>query len=200
MYRSHLCVSLILTLLILPALPARGESPVKVLVSTGRLQHSYFDQTVVLVTRHGANREHIGVILNQSLHITMSEFLGLDDDHPFGELGVYNGGPVAQQVLVGLVACDTPLPDSLEIADGLYLTPNLQVVADKWDDLEIDDIRIFRGYAAWLPGQMENEIKLGAWKSEFVKIDDLFPDDTSGLWRKLHGRPAPIIAQATIRP
>ena len=43
-------------------------------------------------------------------------------------------------------------------------------------------MRIFAGYAGWVEGQLENEIRRGGWFVVDAESRDGFTDDPEGLW------------------
>ena len=47
----------------------------------------------------------------------------------------------------------------------------------------VEAVRIFRGYAGWGPGQLENEIDAGAWLVLDAEPGDLFDAEPDVLWR-----------------
>jgi putative transcriptional regulator len=184
MGRQIATIALLLALLA----PAYAQEFTEVLVATPSLQDGQFDRSVVLVIRHGKMRDLLGIILNRPLDRTLGEVAELDDDHPFSDIAVYHGGPVAQRVLVGLVACEGKLNDALPVSDGLYVTLNLSEIEARWDEIKVTNIRIFRGYAGWAPGQLEHEIRREAWKYEPVHRDQLFMEDTRDIWQRLNSQ------------
>ncbi|MBD3649354.1 MAG: YqgE/AlgH family protein [Pseudomonadales bacterium] len=181
-------------MLLVSTLPARAADTATVLVAAGGLHDGFFDHSVVLIYEHGAHSETIGLILNRPMERTLGELSDLKTNHPFYNVPVYRGGPVAPKTLVGLVASENRPDDALEIADGVYMTLNLGVIEEHWDDLKVSRIQIFLGYAGWAAGQLDAEVEIESWKFALVTTDDMFLDDTSGLWEKLHARPPPRMA------
>ena len=47
----------------------------------------------------------------------------------------------------------------------------------------IRELRVFRGYSGWGPGQLEGEIEAGAWLVLDTEPGDLFSADPADLWR-----------------
>jgi putative transcriptional regulator len=63
------------------------------------------------------------------------------------------------------------------------------------EDLPMDDleqVRLFGGYAGWGAGQLDEEVKEEAWFVVTADPDDPFSDDPESLWRRVlqrqHGR------------
>lgn len=184
----------LLTFLLAVSPPLWAADTATVLVAAGGLHDGFFDQSVVLINEHGAHQETIGLVLNRPLNKTLGEVSDLDADHPFHDIDVYQGGPVSPKVLVGLLASEHPPDGALEVADGVYMTLNLHTVEDQWEELNVSRMKIFLGYAGWGAGQLDAELKVQSWKFAIVTTDDMFQDDTSGLWETLHMRPPPRMA------
>jgi putative transcriptional regulator len=156
------------------------------LVATPPLGDPNFDRTVVYVLDHG-ELGAVGVVLNRADDPDLPVDDGLEAlsawEHLLTPPGrVFAGGPVATDALIALATGDGrheeawgPVTDEVGTVD-LSLAPD--EVADR-----IDQVRIFRGYAGWGPGQLEGEIDAGAWMVFDVAEGDLFTDRPDHLWR-----------------
>ena len=51
-----------------------------------------------------------------------------------------------------------------------------------------DDLRLYAGHAAWVPGQLQAEINAGGWQVLLATPELVFDEDPSSLWTKLEGR------------
>jgi putative transcriptional regulator len=47
----------------------------------------------------------------------------------------------------------------------------------------VNEVRVFRGYAGWGPGQLEGEIDAGAWLVLDAQTGDVFTNRPDELWR-----------------
>jgi len=119
-----------------------------------------FNRSVILLADHTASGS-IGFILNKILHFTLNELIpGLTV--PFK---VYNGGPVEQDNLYFIHKVPQLIPNSIEIASGIYWGGDFTTVCELINKKLIneDDIRFFLGYTGWDKQQLEEELTQNTW-------------------------------------
>lgn len=138
-----------------------------VLLARDVLQDPNFIAAVVLMCIYSKDGGAYGLVLNRPSHMPLSEiFDGYSEISQPRE--VYIGGPVQQEEIQIIQITDQPVPDSHQVAPRVYL-------GGKWDDIDqmltydADSTRLFLGYSGWSPGQIENEIRAGAW--EVYRLD-----------------------------
>ena len=51
-----------------------------------------------------------------------------------------------------------------------------------------DELRLYAGHAAWVPGQLQAEVRAGGWQVLPGTPDLVFPEDPGSLWTELEGR------------
>ena len=157
------------------------------LIASPHLLDPNFFRSVVLILEHD-DEGALGVILNRP------STSGLDDDLPeWAPLlaepeVVFVGGPVQQQVAVGLAegvggsAVDGVGLVDLSAAPGELTAP----------------VRVYAGYAGWTAGQLEAELRDGGWIIAPAEPADVFAADPAGLWRAvLKRQPGPTSLLAT---
>ncbi len=158
------------------------------MVATPPLGDPNFDRTVVYMLEHGETGA-VGVILNRADEpaAALAEEFDLADLAAWEDLlappaCIFVGGPVGDDSLIALAEGSGrsqeawgPLTSSLGTVD-LSLSPAEVAV-------RLDRVRIFRGYAGWAPGQLEAELRAGAWMVFDAFEDDLFTDHPDDLWR-----------------
>jgi putative transcriptional regulator len=132
-----------------------------VLLARDMLQDPNFIATVVLLCIYNKEGGVYGLVLNRPSHMPLSEiFDGFTDISEPRE--VYIGGPVQQEEIQIIQITDDPMPESHRVGPRVFL-------GGKWQDIEqmlsldVDSTRLFLGYSGWAPGQLEAEIKAGAW-------------------------------------
>ena len=168
------------------------------LVASPELADPNFSHSVVLVLRRDDNGA-IGVVINRvtslapgkvfpELAATLGSYAGK----------LYRGGPLAPSKLLflvrGLAAATVNGP---EIVDKVFLA------ADPDSLPEIlrlsqgpDEFRMFAGHAEWTAGQLESEVKHGAWRVVPATADLVFNDKPTKLWETLATRADQVTAGA----
>ena len=160
------------------------------LVASPELSDPMFARAVVLVLRHD-DQGTIGVVLNRPTNLVPATiFPELKDSIGSYAGHLYRGGPIAPTRLLyivrGLAAATVNGP---EVLDKVFLSiddaslPDMTRLADGTDEL-----RLYAGHAAWVPGQLQNEINAGGWQILPATPELVFHDDPGKLWTELEGR------------
>jgi putative transcriptional regulator len=79
-----------------------------------------------------------------------------------------NGPEILDKVFLSID--DASLPDMARLAGGT------------------DDLRLYAGHAAWVPGQLQSEINAGGWQLLPGTAELVFHTDPGSLWKELEGR------------
>lgn len=180
----------------------------RLMVATPPLGDPNFDRSVVFMIEHGA-RGALGVVLNRPSAEGLVALLSPWTDLLAPPAEIFTGGPVEPDALIalgrvpGASGAVTPLSDTQrqDIAGGsgfdsddLVAPITAEVVSvDLRSDpalvaAEFETVRIFRGYAGWGPGQLDDEIERGDWIVIDAEIDDLFGEHPEQLWREVLAR------------
>ena len=160
------------------------------LVASPELTDANFARAVVLVLRHGDDGT-IGVVLNRPTNLVPAEtFPELKDGVGSYAGNLFRGGPIAPTRLVylvrGLAAANVSGP---EVLDKVFLSvddaslPDMVRLADGTNDL-----RLYAGHVAWVPGQLQSEIGAGGWQVLRATAELVFHADPGSLWMELEGR------------
>jgi len=166
------------------SLPANGSTKGALLVAAPLLDEPTFHRTVIYMLEH-TDDGALGVVLNRP---TDEENLpGLDAwmyelSHP---QVVFDGGPVQDNTLIAVAALNAET-DSAAFAPldaGLGTVDLAQLPAEIAEELQ--NLRVFRGYAGWSAGQLEDELEEGSWLVVASALDDLFTANPLGLWRNV---------------
>lgn len=161
-----------------------GFQPGRLLVATP-LTGEPFEQAVVLVLHHDEEGAH-GLVLNAPLDASVDAVL--PQWQPFvTEPGVlFRGGPVGMDTAMGLVSVPGHDPGDAPLGTQLLFGGIGLVDLDAPAPLVVPELgafRIFVGYSGWGAGQLDSEIRHGAWYVLDREPRDPFLDNTSELWR-----------------
>lgn len=146
------------------------------LIAAPQLLDPNFRRVVVLVTDHG-DEGAMGVILNRPSGMTVADAAPDLEALVGADTPIYSGGPV--QPTSGVVLAEVTEADEPVLAD-IVLVPGLGELADVIDGA--GRLRVFAGYAGWGPGQLEGEIEREDWITEDARPEDVFDEDSEGLW------------------
>ncbi|WP_417887833.1 YqgE/AlgH family protein [Zunongwangia sp.] len=119
-----------------------------------------FNRSVVLLAEYSQTGS-VGFILNKVLDFTLKDLIpDLNVDFK-----IYNGGPVEQDNLYFIHRIPELIPDSVEIADGIYWGGNFDAVISLIEKNLISEnqIRFFLGYSGWGAEQLNDELDANSW-------------------------------------
>ena len=179
----------LITLLLLAGLvwPTAAQQPPQLsailLTARADLPDPNFRDAVALVMNNIAPTP-MGMLLNRPTRIEvwrlfpeLARLMQFDDK-------VYFGGPVATTSVSFLFRGDLPPGENaVQILDGVYLSTNVDLLQKLLGrDRPMEGLRIFIGYSAWAPGQLENEIARGDWALAPADADAIFADRPQHPW------------------
>lgn len=167
--------------------PTLAEEPPRLtallLTARAELPDPNFRDSVVLVMNH-IGPTPMGVILNRPTRIDVWRLFPDLDRLMQLEDKVYFGGPVAVTSVSFLLRADTsPGEQAVRILDGLYLSTSVELLQKLLTrDKPMEGLRIFIGYSAWAPGQLEEEIRRRDWMLAPADIDSIFKAHREQPW------------------
>jgi putative transcriptional regulator len=155
-----------------------------ILVASSLLDHTPFQQAVVLVTPLD-DGGHIGFIINKPTGVKLQELF--PDDQAAGKVkeSVYLGGPA---FLSSVFAVTLRPPENAGAA--VRLMPGLFAVMDS-DAIDRiiattpNDARFFLGMMVWTPGALEQEVRQSVWELRPADAEVVFHAKSPGLWKSL---------------
>jgi putative transcriptional regulator len=157
------------------------------LVASPQLSDVNFARSVILVLRHDENGT-LGVVLNRPTNLVPATvFPELAESIGTYAGRLFRGGPIATTRLLyivrGLAAATVTGP---EVLDKVFLSiddaslPDMVRLADGTDEL-----RLYAGHSAWVPGQLQAEINAGGWHVVRATPELVFHADPGSLWTEL---------------
>ncbi|MFM8471841.1 MAG: YqgE/AlgH family protein [Limisphaerales bacterium] len=155
----------------------------QLLLDGGKLAGSYFHRTVVLICQHDAEGA-FGLVVNRPTDKKIGEALVADLPETLKDRPLFLGGPVQPQALSYLHA-DIFLPDA-SVMPNLNLEPSLDELVELGGSVSpTQQLKVFAGYAGWSPGQLDDEMKRGAWLTHPASVELVFAGEDKQLWVKL---------------
>lgn len=162
------------------------------LVAGRNLPDPNFADTVVLLIEYSGEGA-AGLVLNRSSGVPLSRAL------PGVELlaGVtapaFIGGPVSRTTIIALsraacTGCPSVARDVHLVKSSEALTTLLAGGADQ------QRLRVYVGYAGWGGGQLDAEVRQGAWRVLPADARLVFDPDPSSLWRRMIERTETVVA------
>jgi putative transcriptional regulator len=172
----------------------------RLLVATPRLDEPTFRRTVILLLDHN-DEGALGLVVNRPMDVDVSSVLPAWQPYTTEPGRLFQGGPVQLDSALGLVAVPGDDEEPLGVkrllgSVGLVdLDTPPQVVAGS-----VAGLRIFAGYSGWSGGQLEAEIKEGAWFVVDAEPRDAFSDRPDQLWRDVLRRQGGDLAFVAMYP
>ena len=164
--------------------PAEEPPNAVLLVAKPTLLDPNFTQTVVLATQT-PKAETVGVILNRPTPMKAVDILPPELSASNYTDAVFFGGPVLRQVVVAVFgSAHKPAAPAFHLLDTTYLTmhpDNIKALLRR----SSARYRLYIGFAAWAPHQLEGELLRHDWYVLPADEGDVFREDTSGLWKEL---------------
>jgi putative transcriptional regulator len=157
-----------------------------ILVASSILEHTPFQQVVVLATPLD-DGSHIGFVINKPTGVKLQELF--PDDGAAGKVkeSTYLGGPA---FLPSVFALTRNPPESARAA--VLLMPGLFAVMDRDAVDRIiattpNDARYYLGMMVWKPGALEEEVRQSVWALHPADAEVVLHARSPGLWKSLRG-------------
>lgn len=141
-----------------------------------------FNRSVVLLADH--NKEgSVGFILNKPLGYTIQDLI----PEIKVNFKIYNGGPIEQDNLYFIHNIPQLIPNSIEIAEGIYWGGDFESTKDLINKhiIKQNNIRFFLGYSGWDAEQLQNELDSNSWIiSENGLQNKIIGKSATDFWRE----------------
>jgi putative transcriptional regulator len=160
----------------------------KILVADKKLKDPNFDQTVVyLITYDEAGA--VGLILNRETDTPVTRVLRGMREAATRKDFAFSGGPVEEDSVLALYRTTTKQKGARQISRDVYAVldeANLKEVLAAGANADV--LRFYTGYAGWGPGQLDNEVNVGAWTVFSGDAKTVFDADPDTLWDRMNRR------------
>lgn len=177
--------------------PQQSVSVGSILVAKEKLGDPNFAESVVLIVQYDEDEGTLGIVINRPSDVPLSQVFP-NIKHATAD-PVYMGGPVGITAGQALLRLPAETDDASHVLGDVYVTASKKLIEKSVTSRAgPSKFRLFLGYAGWAPGQLEAEIKLGAWSLLKGHSKILFDDDPSSLWDRLIRETQWKMAQATV--
>lgn len=150
------------------------------LVASAKLHDPNFSKTVVLLVEHN-DEGAFGVVLNRRVSKTIQELWEEFHEPPCDNPQCVNlGGPVSGPLVA--LHSHSPLGE-IEVLPGVFYTQERDHLERLVEQTE-HPFKLFVGHSGWGSGQLESELRQGAWLTTPASREYVFFDEDL-LWMKL---------------
>ncbi|MCB1147204.1 MAG: YqgE/AlgH family protein [Leptospiraceae bacterium] len=151
----------------------------KFIIAGSALRDPNFYQSIVLLIEH--QREGaFGLIVNRIANLTLGQVVP-EIENETSEQVVFEGGPVRQDILFILHKHEQYQEEDSELIPGVFVGRSKEVLLKLAE--KSMGFRVFRGYAGWGPGQLEDEIRANSWLSLDAVPEEIFTAEPELAWR-----------------
>ena len=172
----------------MPSLPSRPAAGTFLVASPG-LMDPNFTHAVVLVCRHSPEGTY-GLIVNRRTNRNVAD---LESDAPLltGRTDpLFLGGPVADDTLQILHRSEHAVPGGLPVLGDTVLGGDPAILGHLLPgttppDEPGEDVRFVLGCSGWGEGQLDSEIREGAWVVCEAEERFVFDPDPETVWRRV---------------
>jgi len=165
--------------------PARRSLAGRLLVATEALRDPRFAKTVIYVVRHNADGA-LGLVVNWPITDVPYERalrpFGLEVPAESGDVRVHYGGPVQERRGFVLHTPDWKGEGTTVVDDHFALTEDPRVLQAMAKGAGPRRALFMLGYAGWAPGQLDAEMKTGAWGVAPADERLVFDEDPKQKW------------------
>ena len=169
----------------------------RLLVATPPLADPNFDRSVVLVLEH-TDDGAFGLVINRPTATNVAAVVPDWAHQAAWPTVLFAGGPVEEDTVIALArlsgsgALPAAHPSNRDPSDGFLAILGTIGTVDPTrtpDELPpLERVRFFSGYAGWAAGQLEGELRVGAWIVVDSDPADAFSAEPGELWRHVLGR------------
>lgn len=155
----------------------------RLLVASPALEDPNFHRTVVLVLAHG-EQGALGVVLNRPTEVGVDDLMPAWQQLATEPPVIFNGGPVSRDSLLCLGEVVGPAAADADAVVGQVATLDLHRSPEEVAPT-VSGLRIFSGYAGWMPGQLESELVESSWFVLDADAGDPLSAEADGLWAEV---------------
>jgi putative transcriptional regulator len=169
------------------------------LVAKRALDGSHFGQSVVYLVKHDEGGT-MGLIVNRSSNISLSETLPDIEDDLAANHSLYYGGPGGLSRILMLVRSESETEGLAHVVGDVYISSDRRVLDEVLAaNKPGSELRFYLGHSGWAAGQLDFELLRGSWHVVAADTDAIFSGETGSLWNRLIERLEPTGIQVDNR-
>jgi len=181
---------LLLAVVLLPAQSRRPEDLAvgKLLVTPREAADPHFAESVILLVHYEATSA-VGLMLNRPTTIPLSRALHSLNGAAQRTDTAYIGGPVETDTAMALLRARAKPEAGVPVLKDTYLIPTQKALEGVLAaSAGAGDLRVYVGYSGWGPGQLENEVRRGAWFIMDGNSGLVFDPNPATVWDRMISR------------
>jgi putative transcriptional regulator len=163
----------------------------QLLIASPEMGDPRFARTVILLVQHN-QRGAFGIVINRPVGerplASVLDGLGEKNTGLEGSVRIFAGGPVQPELGFVLHTAEYRRAETTEIDGRVAMTSSLEIIRDIGGNKGPKKSLLAFGYAGWAPGQLEGELKLGAWFTAPADLKLVFDDDRETVWENAMAR------------
>jgi putative transcriptional regulator len=155
-----------------------------VLIANEKLDDPNFAQSVILIVQFDKDHGTVGLMINRRTQIPVSRVFP-KAKQATGD-PVYMGGPLEITGAQALLRLSEKATQAAQVTGDVYVTASKELIENSvTSQSDPAKFRLYLGYAGWGPGQVEAEIRAGAWSVISGDANIIFDGKPESLWSRL---------------
>jgi putative transcriptional regulator len=158
----------------------------KLLIASEKLGDPTFAESVIVIVNRDSDRGTVGLMVNRRTNVPLSRLFSKRKD--VSDDPVYIGGPVDLTLVQVLLRSSSRIEKATHVIADVYSTEDKNTIEKYISHSNPFRFHLYLGYAGWAPGQLEAEIRLGAWSVMDASPGIIFDSHPDSLWIRLNAR------------
>ena len=157
----------------------------QLLIAAPDIADRRFARAVILMVQHdrgGALGIAVNLPMGERPAASLLEMLGDKDPKVTGTLPIFAGGPVQPQTGFVVHSAEYQRADTVAIDGRVAMTASREILRDIANDKGPKKSLIAFGYSGWGPGQLEGELRRGAWVTAPAEPKLIFDENRDKVW------------------
>ena len=171
--------------------PRPGDLTGQILVATPDMPDPRFSHAVIYMIRHDASGAQ-GLVVNRPLRevplALLLDQMGMESQGVQGTVRLHAGGPVDTLRILVLHTAGNANEGNLAVKDGIAVTWEPDILRAIAQGKGPRRTLFVVGHAGWAPGQLEAEMKTGAWVRASADDALLFDESYETKWDRAMAR------------